>query len=271
MKAAEEDIAVGLPLLSGLQIASTKGAIQTTNGVKYQIIGDDIQSVDVMLAPQQMMRTEPGTMIHMHSSLAPDIGTDGGCYQACLRTCCAGESFFRLLFQNKTSEDVAMGIAPPWPAKVLPFDMSVYRRLHVANGAFVGAVASNITFDIKTANSLGVACCGGQGLFFNEMSGDGVAFLCGGGALTEKTLGAGETLVIDTNSLLAWEPSVTLSVRRAGSVLMCCCGGEGLFLTELTGPGKVWIQPMPLTKLKRAVAPAAAGKGSGGGAASPVS
>ena len=86
------------------------------------------------------------------------------------------------------------------------------------------------------------------------MTGDGVAFLCGGGAVVERMLAEGETVVIDTHSLLAWEPSVAMTVRTAGGCLMCCCGGEGLFLTEMSGPGKVWIQPMPLKKMRRALA-----------------
>ena len=173
--------------------------------------------------------------------MAPQIGADGGCGQAFMRCCCVGESFFRLRYANTTDAPVPMAISPPWPAKVLPFDMSTYRALNIQSGSFVGAVSSDITFNVRMAQSVGAACCGGQGLFFNEMTGDGVAFLCGGGAVVEKTLSEGETLVIDTHSILAWEPSVKLSVRTAGGVLMCCCGGEGLFMTEMTGPGKLWV------------------------------
>lgn len=184
-----------------------------------------------------------------------------------MRCCCAGESFFRLIYPNETREAVAMAISPKWPSKMLPMDMSVYRSLHIQRGAFVGAVSSDTRFAVRMAQSAGAAFCGGQGIFFTEMSGDGVAFLCGGGAITERHLSEGETIVLDTLSLLAWETSVKMSVRTAGGCLMCCCGSEGFFLTEMTGPGKVWIQPMPLVKMQKALAmlPPAVGGGGGGG------
>ena len=197
------DVAVGVPLLSGMHMGNQSKAVQTVNGgallrldlvasglqpspashchkleltrsrlalaVQFQIVGADSQTVEMMLMPDQICRTEPGGMVHMHSSLMPDIGTDGGCGQAVIRCCCVGESFFRLKYANKTSDPVPMAISPAWPAKVLPFDMSTYRGLHIQNGSFVGAVSSNIQFRPKMANSAGAACCGGQGLFFNEM------------------------------------------------------------------------------------------------------
>ncbi|KAL1529546.1 hypothetical protein AB1Y20_000490 [Prymnesium parvum] len=243
-------------MISGMQLISQPKGVRTVNGVQFQIIGSDAQTVEVNLMPQQIMRCEPGAMVHLHDGLTPKIGTDGGCRQACIRCCCVGESFFRLTYENTTSLPTPMAISASWPAKLLAFDLSTYRGLHIANGSFVGAVSSDVRFNLRMAKSVGAACCGGQGLLFNEMNGDGVAFLCGGGALIEKTLGPGEKLVLDTLSLLAWEPSVQMSVRTAGGCLMCCCGGEGFFLTEMTGPRKVWVQPMPLKKMRRAFASA---------------
>ena len=210
----EKDVPVGVPLLSGMRVHSDSAAAQSINGVQFQVVGHDTQMVEVMVMPQQMVRCEPGAMVHMHSALATDIGTDGGCCQACTRCCCVGESFLRVKYTNKTSAPVAMAISPSWPAKMLPFDLSTYRRLNIQTGSFVGAVSGDIRFQVRLANSFGAACCGGQGVFFNEMSGDGVAFLAGGGACIEKTLGEKETIVLDTHSLLAWEPSVKMSVRQ---------------------------------------------------------
>jgi len=173
---AERDVTMGVPLLSGVQLLPQDSSVQSVNGVQFQVAGSEIQTLEAMLQPQQMMRCEPGAMVHMHHSLYPKIGTDGSFRQALMRCCCAGEAFFRLTYQNNTPEPVAIAISPPWPAKVVAFDMSTYPKLHTQRGAFFGAVASKIDFNLKLAKDVGSALCGGQGIWFNEMSGDGVAF-----------------------------------------------------------------------------------------------
>eukprot|EP00490_Sorites_sp_Unknown_P018895 CAMPEP_0114688378 /NCGR_PEP_ID=MMETSP0191-20121206/63405_1 /TAXON_ID=126664 /ORGANISM="Sorites sp." /LENGTH=181 /DNA_ID=CAMNT_0001975775 /DNA_START=21 /DNA_END=562 /DNA_ORIENTATION=- len=179
-------------------------------------------------------------MAYMSPGLFADVDV-GGCEQGCKRCCCAGENLFRLHFLNETEDSQQVGLTPTFPAKIVPIDLATYNGMVFNRGAFLAAMGSDWSVDIKRVRSVGTCCCGGQGLFMNTLHGSGMIFLQAGGTVMRKELEDGEELVVEQGAVLAFERSVDLDIRKTGGCLVCCCGGMGLFNAVLTGPGFVMI------------------------------
>jgi len=232
----------------------------------FQIVGSDFSQVlEIHLRPSEVVTAEPRSMLFASDGVS--LGADmGGLGQGCKRCCCAGESMFRLHLQHdgrnpNSVEKVAL--TPAFPAKVVPVDLRQYDGLIFNRGAFLAALGRDWHVDVKMVRSLGTACCAGQGLFMNTLHGDGMVFLNAGGTVMTKQLAPGEKIVVDKHGLLAFERAVTISIRSSGGCMVCCCAAQGLFNTELTGPGLVWVHTMSLGKLRQAVGAAAGGGGGG--------
>jgi len=232
----------------------------------FQVIGSDFSQVlEIEVEPGQTVTAEPGTMCYMSPGIG--MGADfGSLGQACKRSCCAGEAAVRLHLINRTSEVQRVGITPKFPAKILPIDLAQHSGMIVNRGAFLAAMGSDWRVDLKMAGSAGAACCGGQGLFMNTLHGQGMAFLNAGGTVMQKHLAQGEEFIVDHHSVLAFEKSVKLDVRRTGGCMVCCCAGQGLFNAVLTGPGFVMVHTMALAKLQKAVGSAGGGGSNNNGA-----
>lgn len=239
-------------LMSGFQIWTPA---QATAEAPYEIVGSDFSQVlEVHVRPGEVVTAEPGTMLFTSSNIS--LGADmGGLGQGCKRCCCAGESMFRLHLQHNGSSATVEKVAltPTFPAKVVPIDLRVHSGLVFNRGAFFAALGKDWRVDLRTVSGLGTCCCGGQGLFMNTLSGNGTVFLNAGGTVMTKILGPGEEIVIDKHALLAFESSVNIGIRRTGGCMVCCCAGQGLFNTVLTGPGFVMVHTMGLEKLKKAL------------------
>jgi uncharacterized protein (AIM24 family) len=175
----------------------------------------DLQVIELPLEPGQTITTEPGTMLYMSSNIELDADT-GGLGQACLRCCCAGESFIRLKFKNNSNTDGKVAFTPNFPAMVVPLEGSQHDGLIFNKGAFLGAVGDDWKVDLKMVGSLGVACCAGQGLFMNTLHAKKTFFLNAGGTVLKKVLDQGEELIVDKHSVLAFDRTVQLEIRRAG-------------------------------------------------------
>jgi uncharacterized protein (AIM24 family) len=256
-----EKTAVGVPMLSGAELFKW-GNRERSN---FAIYGDDNQVVEVSLAPGEVVRTETGGLMHMHHMLEQEVTTD----QGCMRCCCAGQSFFQSHFENKSAGPVTIALSPSYPAKIIPLDLARYSGIFLKKGAFLGAVSHDvrsIKFEVIRPPNLGTAFCGSGGLFLTRVTGAGTVFLNGGGAVVTKQLADGESIVMDNDSALAWEKTVTYDIRKAGNCLAMCCGGEGFFFTQYTGPGVVFMQSMPLEKLRRVVGVPRGARAGGGGA-----
>eukprot|EP00435_Cladocopium_sp_Y103_P012091 s2910_g3.t1 len=252
-------------LQSGLKVWSNVPAPNS----QYHIIGDEYSQVlELDVHPGESITCEPGSMAYMSPGLFPDVDV-GGCEQGFKRCCCAGENLFRLHFLNETEDLQQVGLTPTFPAKIVPIDLAKYDGMVFNRGAFLAALGSDWSVDIKRVRSMGTCCCGGQGLFMNTLHGSGMVFLQAGGTVMRKELQDGEELVVEQAAVLAFERSVELDIRKTGGFLVCCCGGMGLFNAVLTGPGFVMIHSMGLQKLRSSLgAPSGGGNnGSGGGAA----
>jgi len=215
---------------------------------KYEVMGSDMQVLTVSLSPGEMITCEPGAMMYMD----PKIGAGVNCND-CFSRCISGEKCIQSDFTNNGQQPAIVGLTPNMPAKVIPLDLAATpAKYRAKNGAFFASLGNaGICFDFD-CNPI-TCCCGGQGCVRQTIHGDGVAFLSAMGTITTKTLETGEVLVVDTSSLVAWESTATLGVRTAGGMCTCCCGGEGLFNTTLTGPGKVFFQSMSKEKFQAAL------------------
>merc|ERR1719428_2236338 len=161
---------------------------------------------------------------------------------------------FRLHLCNNTDNVEKGAVTPTFPAKVVPIDLGEHDGMVFNRGAFLAAIGKDWKVDIKRVQGgLGVCCFGGQGLFLNTLHGNGMVFLNAGGTVLTKVLAPGEEIIIDKHGLLAFEKTVTMGIRRTGGCMVCCCAGQGLFNTVLTGPGFVMVHSMSLGRLRSAI------------------
>ncbi|AEJ60612.1 protein of unknown function DUF124 [Spirochaeta thermophila DSM 6578] len=232
--------------------------------IDYTIHGDDMQLVEVILDPGEGVRAEAGAMLYMEEGITMDTRMEGGLLGGFKRIL-AGESFFITNFVNTGSRRAAVAFAAPYPGKIVPLDLGTLGgRFICQKDAFLCA-AVGIDISIVFTRRLGAGFFGGEGFILEELRGDGWAFIHAGGTIVEKRLAAGETLRVDTGCFVGCSPPVDYDVRFVGGFRNALFGGEGLFLTELTGPGVVYLQSLPLARLAdRILAGQVQRKGEGG-------
>ena len=243
--------------------------------IDYQIIGDDIQLVEVELDPGETVIAEAGVMNYMEADIEftakmgdgsnPDQGFFGKLMGAGKRML-TGESLFMTHFTNEGSKKRKVGFAAPYPGKVVPFDLAEYDgEILCEKGAFLCA-AFGTKVDIAFRKKLGVGLFGGEGFILQRLQGDGLAFIHSGGSIIKRELRDGEKLRLDTGCLVAMTPDIEYDIERAGSLKSMFFGGEGLFLATLEGPGIVWMQTLPFSRLAdRIISASAIGGGSSKG------
>jgi uncharacterized protein (AIM24 family) len=202
----------------------------------------------VVLAPGQELTCEPGSLFHSDDGIEADADM-GGCCNACQRSFCAGEDMFRVHYVNKSNTPRTITLSSPYPGgKLIGVDLNKQSGMTMKKGAWSASMGRQIDFGYRMAKNLTTGCCAGQGLFLATIKGSGTAFLNAGGTVFQRILGQGEKITVDTQALVACSESVDIGVKSAGTCMMMCCGGEGLFVCELTGPGLVIIQSMPVEK-----------------------
>ncbi|KAJ1624672.1 tryptophan RNA-binding attenuator protein-like domain-containing protein [Pavlovales sp. CCMP2436] len=184
--------------------------------------------------------------------------------------CCGGERCCMDEYVNDEPERPQMlGLTPNVPAKVIPLQMRQGDLVRCKKGAFfasTGTVEIGYKYDCNPAR----CCCSGQGCVQQTVSGEGVGFLSAMGTIMTKKLAEGEVLVVDTNSLVAWDDTAELGIRRVGGCCTCCCGGEGMFNSTVTGPGTVYFQSMSFERFKASLAVQVTRQAAVGGAAGGV-
>jgi len=234
----------------------------------FVVIGADAQILQLTLQPGSVVTTETGALVHMSADVNPAMEC-GGMSPACKR-CCSGEGCCLVNYTNNGAAPGHIGLTPSFPAKVVPCNLDeLGGELQVKNGGyFTSAGKGTVEIDIKFICNPLICCCGGQGASMQTIRGTGWVFLAAGGTILEKVLGQGEVIIVDSESVVGFNSSVTMDVRRTGGCMTMCCGGEGMYNTTLTGPGRVWLQSMSFSKLKAVLAPpksAGMDRGGGGG------
>jgi len=225
--------------------------------VDYEIIGEDIQVVEVELDPGEAVIAEAGVMNYMEEDITfearmgdgsqPDRGLLGKLFDAGKRKL-AGESVFMTRFTHQGSGKKRVAFAAPYPGRILPIHLGqVGGEIFCQKDAFLCA-ALGTSVGIAFQRKLGVGFFGGEGFILQHLKGDGMAFLHAGGTLIEKQLN-GETLRVDTGCIVGFTRGIEYDIQRAGSLKSMFFGGEGLFLATLRGHGTVILQSLPFSRL----------------------
>ncbi len=233
--------------------------------IDYRIFGDDIQVVEIELDPQEGVQAEAGAMLYMEQGIEMQTANKGGVWKGFKRMF-TGESFFITSFHNTTGtgkEHVAF--AAPYPGKIIPIDLGALGGTFLCQKDAFLCAASGIDIDIAFTKRIGTGLFGGEGFILQRLTGNGWAFLHAGGTILERNLLEGEILRVDTGCLVAFEPSVSYDINYIGGIKNALFGGEGLFLTTIQGPGKVYLQSLPFSKLADRILSAAKFSGVGGG------
>lgn len=232
---------------------------RTAHEIDFTIEGTEMQYVEVELDPGESAVAEAGAMMYMTGGIGMEtIFGDGGAQQqsgvmnkllGAGKRLLTGESLFMTVFSNNGAAKQQVAFAAPYAGKILAMDLSQQQgELICQKDAFLCA-AKGVSIGIAFQKKIGVGLFGGEGFIMQRLEGDGLAFLHAGGTVHLVDLQPGETLRVDTGCLVALQPSVDYDVQFVGGIKTALFGGEGLFFTHLTGPGRVWLQSLPLSRL----------------------
>lgn len=219
-----------------------------TDVIDYKIYGDDLQLLEIELDPGEAVRAETGTMTFMETGIEMQTSTGGGLMKG-LKRIITGESFFITSFYNSGQARSRVAFSAPYPGKIIPLDLSSVGGQFICQKDSFLCAAQGIEIEIAFTKRLGAGVFGGEGFILQRLQGDGLAFVHAGGTIIEKDLAAGEVLRVDTGCLVAMAPSVNYDIQFVGGFRNALFGGEGLFLAQLTGPGKVYLQSLPFSRL----------------------
>ncbi len=247
--------------------------------IDHQIIGDDMQAVIITLDPDEAVVAEAGAMMYLEADIemATSLsmkdaggGLMGRLFEAGKRAV-TGESFFITFFHNHGTQRRDCAFAAPYPGHVVPVELGDHGgTLTCQKDSFLCA-ARGVEVSIAFQRKIGVGLFGGEGFILQKLtspSGRGQAFLHAGGTTVRRELGPGETLRVDTGCLVAFERTVDYDIQFVGGIKNKIFGGEGLFYAKLTGPGTVWLQTLPFSRLADriiAAAPSSGGSSKGEG------
>ncbi|MBN2149759.1 MAG: TIGR00266 family protein [Anaerolineales bacterium] len=216
--------------------------------IDYKIYGDDLQLVEIELDPKEGIRAEAGTMTYMEKGIEMQTGTGGGLF-AGFKRIVTGESFFITTFLNSGDAKSHVAFAAPYPGKIIPLNLAELGGTFICQKDSFLCAAQGIEVEIAFTKKLGAGLFGGEGFILQRLVGDGLAFVHAGGTIIEKNLAAGETIRVDTGCLVAFAPTVSYDIQFVGGFKNALFGGEGLFLVKLNGPGKVFLQSLPFSRL----------------------
>ena len=238
--------------------------------VDFEIKGSEMQFVEVELDPGEAAVGEAGSLMFMDAGIAMDtVFGDGSAQQGGFlgkllgagKRLVTGESLFTTVYTNQASRKLRVAFAAPYPGKILPMDLAkLGGTLICQKDAFLCA-AKGVSLGIHFQQKLSVGFFGGEGFVMQKLEGDGLAFVHAGGTVVRRELQAGETLLVDTGCLVAMTPGINFEIQYVGKIKTALFGGEGLFFAKVSGPGTVWLQSLPFSRLASRVFAAAPQRG----------
>jgi uncharacterized protein (TIGR00266 family) len=250
----------------------------TAHEVDFRILGNEMQFVEVELDPGESAIAEAGSMMYMTAGIQMEtIFGDGsqaqrggvmGALMGAGKRLITGESLFMTVFTNGASGKQQVSFAAPYPGKILAMDLEELGGELVCQKDSFLCAAKGVSIGIAFQRKIGVGLFGGEGFIMQRLQGDGLAFVHAGGTVHALELGSGETLRVDTGCLVALQPSVGYDIQFVGKIKTALFGGEGLFFANLTGPGRVWLQSLPFSRMADRIykaAPSAGGTRREGG------
>lgn len=242
--------------------------------VDHEIRGAEMQFVEVELDPGEAAIGEAGSMMFMEPGIDMDTvfgdgsKQQGGIFGKLLgagKRLITGESLFTTVYTNQGQGKKRVAFAAPYPGKILPMNLAqLGGTLMCQKDAFLCA-ARGVSLGVAFQKRLGAGFFGGEGFVLQKLEGDGMAFIHAGGTVVRRELQAGESLLVDTGCVVAFTAGVDFDIQYVGKVKTALFGGEGLFLAKLSGPGQIWLQSLPFSRLASRIFAAAPQTPGGGG------
>lgn len=236
---------------------NTGGAIQC-HEVDYEVFGDDLQFVEIELDPDETIVAEAGAMMYMEDGIEMETrfgdgsnenqGFMGKLFEGAKRKF-TGESLFMTWFTNKKQGKQHVAFGAPYPGKIVVLDLKNYGGEFLCQKDSFLCAAKGTKLDIAFNKKIGVGLFGGEGFIMQRLTGDGKAFVHAGGTIVQKELRAGESLRVDTGCIVGFTKGVNYDIQMVKGFKSMLFGGEGLFFATLTGPGHVWLQSLPFSRL----------------------
>lgn len=234
--------------------------------VDYEIKGSEMQFVEVELDPGEAAVGEAGSLMYMESGIgmdtvfgdgAPQSGGFFGKLLGAGKRLITGESLFTTVYTNNGAGKQKVAFAAPYPGKIIPMELSKMGGMLICQKDAFLCAARGVSLGIYFQQKLSVGFFGGEGFIMQKLEGDGLAFVHAGGTVMRRELKPGETLLVDTGCVVAFSPNVNFEIQYVGKIKTALFGGEGLFFAKLTGPGTVWLQSLPFSRLASRVFAAA--------------
>jgi uncharacterized protein (TIGR00266 family) len=245
----------------------------TMHEIDFKIFGDDMQFVEIELDPMEAAIAEAGGMMYMEEGIEMEtIFGDGsqqnsgffGALVGAGKRLLIGESLFMTAFQNQGSGKRKVAFAAPYPGKIIPIKLSEMGGELIAQKDSFLCAAKGVSVGIFFNRKIGAGLFGGEGFIMERLQGDGWAFCHAGGTIMVRDLAPGEVLRVDTGCIVGFQPSVAFDIQYVGKIKTAFFGGEGLFFATLRGPGRVWLQSLPFSRMADRIVAAAPRTGSGG-------
>jgi uncharacterized protein (TIGR00266 family) len=239
--------------------------------IDYEIKGAEMQFVEVELDPGEAAIGEAGSMMFMDAGIQMDTvfgdasANQGGLFGKLLgagKRLVTGESLFTTVYSNTGGGGKRrVAFAAPYPGKILPMDLKQFGGTLICQKDAFLCAARGVSLGIFFQKRLSVGFFGGEGFIMQKLDGDGLAFVHAGGTVLRRELQAGQTLLIDTGCIVALTQNVSFEIQYVGKIKTALFGGEGLFFAKVTGPGTVWLQSLPFSRLASRVFAAAPQRG----------
>jgi len=233
--------------------------MRTNHEIDYKIYGEELQFVEIELDPNETAIAESGSFLMMDNEIQMEtIFGDGsrqqntgllGKLMSAGKRLLVGESLFMTAFTNTGQGKKRVSFAAPYTGKIIPLDLSLHNGKIIAQKDAFLCAAKGVAVGIEFQKRLGTGIFGGEGFIMEKLEGDGMCFVHAGGYVTEKELKPGEVLKVDTGCVVAYTAGIDFDIEFIRGIKNWMFGGEGLFFARLQGPGKVWIQSLPISRL----------------------
>jgi len=224
---------------------------KTIGGAEYKVLGSVMQSVTITLHPNVGLISEPGSLSWMTADVLMETNVGGGGFMGAIGRVMTGESIFVVNYSS-SRDGAQVTFSGEFPGKIVPVNLIEGQSIIAQKDALLVADKS-VKMSVAFQRKLGTGLFGGEGFLLQKFDGPGTVFTSLDGEVVEYTLAQGEKLLVDTGSLAMFEPTVSYDIQMVKGIKNMLFGGEGLFLAHLTGPGRVWLQTMPMAKLAGAL------------------
>lgn len=226
--------------------------------IDYTVFGSEMQFVEVELDPGESVIAEAGAMMYKDATVEMDTvfgdgsSAGGGFFDKLVgagKRLLTGESLFMTVFTHTGTGKAKVSFSAPYPGNIIPLPLAEMGGTIICQKDAFLCAAKGVSVGIYFQRKILTGLFGGEGFIMQKLEGDGLAFLHAGGTIVERVLNPGETIHVDTGCVVAIEPSVSFDIQYAGKVKTALFGGEGLFFAVLRGPGKIWLQSLPFSRL----------------------